>query len=123
MICPPGEDLFEAANAKFTIVFGFEGFRGTHGDALRRLLVDRESALAHMSTGGGKSLSCQLPDLVLPPMTTIISPSSHSCTTKAAKMSGIVTPHSSLEDTVRDDVVDAVREGARAAPLRSAGAT
>lgn len=53
--------------------FGHEGFRPGQGEVVRSLLLGRDT-LGVMPTGGGKSLCFQLPGLLLPGVTLVISP-------------------------------------------------
>ncbi|MGB8954573.1 MAG: RecQ family ATP-dependent DNA helicase [Tumebacillaceae bacterium] len=53
--------------------FGFEGFRGAQEQIIRALL-EEEHVLGIMTTGAGKSLCYQLPALLLPGVTIVISP-------------------------------------------------
>ncbi|KAI0082274.1 ATP-dependent DNA helicase [Panus rudis PR-1116 ss-1] len=54
--------------------FGFESFRLSQEAVIRRLLVDNENALVLFPTGGGKSLTYQVPALCLEGLTLVISP-------------------------------------------------
>jgi len=54
-------------------LFGFPTFRGAQEEIIRALL-DGEHVLGLMSTGAGKSLCYQLPALLLPGVTLVISP-------------------------------------------------
>ncbi|MBX7481821.1 DNA helicase RecQ [Qipengyuania qiaonensis] len=54
-------------------VFGFEGFRGRQEDVLTRVLAG-DSTLAVMPTGAGKSLTYQLPAVMLAGTCVVISP-------------------------------------------------
>ena len=56
------------------VTFGFSGLRLAQERTIRRLLVDEASACCVMPTGGGKSLCYQLPGIVLPHLTLVISP-------------------------------------------------
>ena len=53
--------------------FGFAEFRGPQEPIVRAVLEGRD-ALVTMPTGGGKSLCYQLPALILPGMTLVVSP-------------------------------------------------
>ncbi len=53
--------------------FGFDGFRGVQADAVRTALEGRDS-LVLMATGGGKSVCYQVPALLLPGLTLVVSP-------------------------------------------------
>ena len=54
-------------------VFGFDGFRGRQEDVVTRILAGA-STLAVMPTGAGKSLTYQLPAVMLPGTCVVISP-------------------------------------------------
>ncbi|KAI0375106.1 ATP-dependent DNA helicase [Pilatotrama ljubarskyi] len=54
--------------------FGFESFRHEQEAVIRRLLVDNDNALVLFPTGGGKSLTYQIPALCLDGLTLVISP-------------------------------------------------
>ncbi|KAI0655184.1 ATP-dependent DNA helicase [Cubamyces menziesii] len=54
--------------------FGFESFRHEQEAVICRLLVDNENALVLFPTGGGKSLTYQIPGLCLEGLTLVISP-------------------------------------------------
>ncbi|OCH96064.1 ATP-dependent DNA helicase [Obba rivulosa] len=55
-------------------VFGFDSFRLLQEEAITRLLVHNENALVLFPTGGGKSLTYQVPALCLDGLTLVISP-------------------------------------------------
>ncbi|KAI0756886.1 ATP-dependent DNA helicase [Daedaleopsis nitida] len=54
--------------------FGFASFRLEQEAVIRRLIVDNENALVLFPTGGGKSLTYQIPALCLEGLTLVISP-------------------------------------------------
>ncbi|MFY7838178.1 MAG: DNA helicase RecQ [Novosphingobium sp.] len=54
-------------------VFGFTAFRGVQADVVERVLAGR-STLAVMPTGAGKSLTYQLPAVMLPGCCVVVSP-------------------------------------------------
>jgi ATP-dependent DNA helicase RecQ len=53
--------------------FGYSDFRPGQGEAIRSALSARD-ALVVMPTGGGKSICYQIPALVLPGVTIVVSP-------------------------------------------------
>jgi ATP-dependent DNA helicase RecQ len=61
--------LFEAGHE----IMGIRGFRPGQAEALEHILAGRDT-LAVMPTGSGKSLLYQLPSLVLPGLTVVVSP-------------------------------------------------
>ncbi|KZT30636.1 ATP-dependent DNA helicase [Neolentinus lepideus HHB14362 ss-1] len=54
--------------------FGFPSFRLSQEEVIKRLVVDSENALVLYPTGGGKSLTYQVPALCLDGLTLVISP-------------------------------------------------
>jgi ATP-dependent DNA helicase RecQ len=95
--------------------FGIESFRGKQEDVIRAILSG-QSALALFPTGAGKSLCYQLPSLLLPGLTLVVSPlialmkdqveSLHRRGIAAARLD------STLADDEAADVLDQVRNGA-----------
>jgi ATP-dependent DNA helicase RecQ len=65
----PGEDVREALKR----IFGFDHFRAGQEAVVRDALAGRD-VLALMPTGGGKSLCFQLPALLQPGVTLVVSP-------------------------------------------------
>jgi ATP-dependent DNA helicase RecQ len=63
----------EILHAKLKENFGFEKFRPNQEDIINCILSGKDT-LAIMPTGGGKSICFQLPALVLPGITIVISP-------------------------------------------------
>lgn len=68
----PTNELTQA-NTTLKSVFGFDDFRPGQADVITALLAGRP-ALAIFPTGGGKSLCYQLPALLMPGLTLVISP-------------------------------------------------
>ena len=67
-------DAFLAQSREILLAtFGFEEFRDGQSRVLRAL-ADGEDALVIMPTGSGKSLCYQVPALVLPGVTVVVSP-------------------------------------------------
>lgn len=63
----------ELAQAVLKDVFGFENFRRGQSEVITHILSGSDS-LVLMPTGGGKSLCYQIPALVLPGLTIVVSP-------------------------------------------------
>ena len=53
--------------------FGYQRFRPGQAELIRRVLA-QENVLGIMPTGGGKSICYQLPALLLPGVTLVVSP-------------------------------------------------
>lgn len=68
-----GETGLDRARAALRERFGYPDFRGGQTDAVRAVLTGRD-VLVLMPTGGGKSLCYQVPALVLPGLTLVVSP-------------------------------------------------
>ena len=67
------EDPLSSARALLHSVFGFNAFRPGQEEIVRAVL-DGENVMAVMPTGSGKSLCFQLPALVRPGLTLVVSP-------------------------------------------------
>jgi ATP-dependent DNA helicase RecQ len=67
------DDHLAAARAALARVFGYPDFRGRQAEAVAAVLHGRD-LLVLMPTGGGKSLCFQVPALLLPGLTLVISP-------------------------------------------------
>jgi ATP-dependent DNA helicase RecQ len=67
------ESLYERARVELQRRFGYPDFRGVQPGAIRAVL-DARDVLVLMPTGGGKSLCFQIPALVLPGLTLVVSP-------------------------------------------------
>ena len=78
-------------------VFGYDSFRPGQEDIVRRLLAGQD-VLAVMPTGAGKSICYQVPALLLPGITIVVSP---------------------LVSLMKDQVNALVQSGVRAAYLNS----
>ena len=87
----------EAARAALQDVFGYDRFRPGQEDVIAAILGGRD-VMAVMPTGAGKSLCYQIPGLVLPGITLVVSP---------------------LISLMRDQVTALLQNGVRAAYLNS----
>ena len=63
----------ESARAVLTSAFGYEGFRPGQESAIESVIAGRDT-LVVLPTGGGKSLCFQVPALLLPGLTVVVSP-------------------------------------------------
>jgi ATP-dependent DNA helicase RecQ len=70
---PPMTDPLAAARARLLAVFGFDGFRPGQDEVIARVLAG-DDVLAVMPTGSGKSLCFQLPAVLRPGLTVVVSP-------------------------------------------------
>src|SRR5580704_16171265 len=66
--------LLLAAESRLSPTFGLAELRPWQRDALRALLEGSGRVLVVAPTGGGKSLTYQLPSVVLPRVTLVLSP-------------------------------------------------
>lgn len=64
----------EKAHQILRETFGFPSFRLAQEEVIRRLIVENDNALVLFPTGGGKSLTYQVPALCLDGLTLVISP-------------------------------------------------
>ncbi|NJD10730.1 MAG: RecQ family ATP-dependent DNA helicase, partial [Gemmatimonadetes bacterium] len=70
---PCVNDHLSQARAALARTFGYPDFRGRQAEAVAAVLTGRD-VLVLMPTGGGKSLCFQVPALLLPGLTLVISP-------------------------------------------------
>jgi len=102
-------DLREALHA----TFGFTSFRGVQEDVVRRVLA-RQSTLAVMPTGAGKSLTYQLPAVMLPGTCVVVSPliALMHDQLRSATANGIRAATLTSADADREQTMDRFRAGA-----------
>ncbi len=70
---PAGQPALEDAYGVLSEVFGFDSFRPLQDEIVSRLLEGQDT-IAIMPTGSGKSLCYQLPALLFPGLTVVVSP-------------------------------------------------
>lgn len=101
------------ARASLREVFGFDDFRGRQSAVLERVLAG-ESTLAVMPTGAGKSLTYQLPAVMLPGTCVVISPliALMHDQLRSARANGIAAATLTSADADWRETVEAFRGGA-----------
>src|SRR5690349_19558536 len=92
--------------------FGFSDFRPAQRQVIDRLM-DGESLLAVMPTGSGKSLCYQLPALILPGLTIVISPLIALMKDQVDQLSRLGLPATVINSTVSREVQRARLKRAR----------
>src|SRR5438552_11599221 len=94
--------------------FGHKSFRAGQED-LVRAVIDGSDVLAVMPTGSGKSLGFQLPALLLPGLTLVVSPLISLMKDQVDELNrrGIraAALHSGVGIEARRDAIDAARRG------------
>jgi ATP-dependent DNA helicase RecQ len=107
-LAPVAPDLTEVLHA----TFGFASFRGVQEDVVRRVLAGH-STLTVMPTGAGKSLTYQLPAVILPGTCVVVSPliALMHDQLRAAQANGIRAASLTSADTNRMETLDRFRAG------------
>ena len=103
----------DTAQERLRTVFGFDRFRGRQSDVLARIL-DGQSTLAVMPTGAGKSLTYQLPAVMMDGTCIVISPliALMHDQLRTARANGIRAATLTSADTDWRETMDAYRAGA-----------
>ncbi|WP_353229903.1 DNA helicase RecQ [Novosphingobium sp.] len=101
-----------AARAELARVFGFPAFRGVQDRVVGRVLAGH-STLAVMPTGAGKSLTYQLPAVMLPGTCVVVSPliALMHDQLRAARANGIRAATLTSADNDRGQTMDRFRAG------------
>jgi ATP-dependent DNA helicase RecQ len=101
------------ARAELARVFGFAAFRGVQDQVVSRVLAG-QSTLAVMPTGAGKSLTYQLPAVMLPGTCVVVSPliALMHDQLRAATANGIRAATLTSADNDRGQTLDRFRAGA-----------
>jgi ATP-dependent DNA helicase RecQ len=98
-------------------VFGFDGFRPGQGDVIDHLLAGR-SAAAVFPTGSGKSLCYQLPALLFPGLTLVVSPLLALMKEQCDRLQGKNIAAERLDSTLTAEDTAAIMTRVRAGQLR-----
>jgi len=107
----------EAARAALQETFGYGEFRPGQEEVIRHLLAGR-SAAAVFPTGGGKSLCYQLPALLLPGLTLVVSPLIALMKDQIDQLTRRGVAAGRLDSTLTADEVRALMEAVRKGGLR-----
>jgi ATP-dependent DNA helicase RecQ len=107
----PGPDL-AAAREALHATFGFPGFRGVQEDVVARMLAG-QSCLAIMPTGAGKSLTYQLPAVMLEGTCVVVSPliALMHDQLRSARANGIRAATLTSADADREETIARFRAG------------
>ncbi len=107
----------EAARAALAKTFGYGGFRPGQEEVIRHLLAGR-SAAAVFPTGGGKSLCYQIPALLLPGLTLVVSPLIALMKDQIDQLTRRGVAAGRLDSTLTGDEVRALMDALRKGALR-----
>ncbi|KAK4687262.1 hypothetical protein P7C73_g2871, partial [Tremellales sp. Uapishka_1] len=98
--------------------FGYPNFRQSQEAAIKRLVVDNESALVIFPTGGGKSLCYQIPGMMLEGLTIVISPLLSLMKDQVDVLLRKGVKAASLDSTLSAEQSRAVKDGVRSGDLK-----
>jgi ATP-dependent DNA helicase RecQ len=107
----------DAARTALAQTFGYTDFRPGQADVIRHLLAGR-SAAAVFPTGGGKSLCYQIPALLLPGLTLVVSPLIALMKDQIDQLTRRGVAAGRLDSTLTGDEVRALMEALRKGDLR-----
>ncbi|MFN4909345.1 MAG: RecQ family ATP-dependent DNA helicase [Bacteroidota bacterium] len=109
--------MFERARTILRDVFGHPEFRGGQDDIIRAVLSGRD-VLGVLPTGGGKSLCYQIPALLFPYTTLVISPLVALMQDQTQRLAERGIAAACIHSGVADDHIDAIIRQAMAGTLR-----
>ncbi|HEY4588361.1 MAG TPA: ATP-dependent DNA helicase RecQ [Thermoanaerobaculia bacterium] len=109
--------LLEPARAALAETFGYGNFRPGQAEVIGHLLAGR-SAAAVFPTGGGKSLCYQIPALLLPGLTLVVSPLIALMKDQIDQLTRRGVAAGRLDSTLTGDEVRALMEAVRKGTLR-----
>ncbi len=112
MTVAPSPTMLDAARQRLAQVFGFPDFRGVQDQVVGRVLEGR-STLAVMPTGAGKSLTYQLPAVMLEGTCVVVSPliALMHDQLRSATANGIRAAALTSVDTDREWTIERFRNG------------
>ena len=106
--------MLEQAQRVLKDVFGYDSFRGRQG-AIIECVANGGDALVLMPTGGGKSLCFQVPGLLRPGLTVVVSPLIALMDDQVATLEELGVAAASLNSTLNNDqqreLADRLRRG------------
>lgn len=112
----PSPDL-DAARAVLRRHFGYPDFRGAQAEAIGSALAGRD-VLVLMPTGGGKSLCYQVPAVVLPGLTLVVSPLISLMQDQVDRLDTAGIPAAFINSTLAREEVEARLEAAESGRIR-----
>jgi superfamily II DNA helicase RecQ len=98
-----GQEVYDSALQHLKESFGHAELRGIQEDVLKNILIRGKNTLALAPTGGGKSLLYQLPALVLPGLSIVISPLISLHKDQEDSMKRLNLPMASLNSSLSDE--------------------
>src|SRR4051812_16937403 len=109
--------LLEPARAALRETFGYRDFRPGQEEVIRHLLAGRPAA-AVFPTGGGKSLCYQIPALLLPGLTLVVSPLIALMKDQIDQLTRLGVAAGRLDSTLTADEVRTLMDSVRKGTLR-----
>ena len=106
-----------AAQAALKSVFGFDAFRPGQPEIIGAVL-DGENVLAVMPTGSGKSLCYQLPALLRPGLTVVVSPLIALMRDQVCQLQQLGVEAAALNSSIEYDEVKRIRQSMRDGKLK-----
>jgi len=115
MTCMPKQSaLFSQAQTILKKIFGYDSFHPTQEKAIKAVLAGKDTFVL-MPTGGGKSMCYQIPALVLPGTTIVVSPliALMKDQVDGLRANGVAAEflNSSLESSDQSDIIKKVLQG------------
>ena len=109
--------MFERARTILRDVFGHPDFRGGQDDIVRAVLSGRD-VLGVLPTGGGKSLCYQIPAMLFPHVTLVISPLVALMQDQTQRLAERGVAAACIHSGIHDDQIDAILRQATSGKLR-----
>lgn len=104
------DDITKCAEEILKTVFGYDSFRPLQLDIIRNVLSGKDT-LAIMPTGGGKSICYQIPALMFPGITIVVSPLISLMQDQVTSLEENGVPAVYLNSSLKwDDYLDTVKE-------------